>query len=198
MKAAARISCLAISSTLSALACGDDGTDTGQNTQAQTAPCYEWQRFMRHAGLDETQVAEGSNPGEYVFSNVGFFHAGSWELNFRASTADGTMDMFQVLLCVEGMLPFANCFDEDPNNDEDCEMPIDARCRGDEHTVDSTIAGHAGHFTATVVSIEPTPLMNDPATITVRLTDAGGQPITGATISRSECAMAMAMHHHEG
>lgn len=181
---------------LTLAACGDDpSSGDGEHMQAETSPCFEWQRFMRHAGLDMAQVAEGNATGEVVFSEVGFLHAGSWELNFRAA-AGGEADMFQFLLCVDGSLPFEQCFDDDPSNDEDCDKAIDARCRGDEHRVGSLIDGHMGKLKAELVSVDPDPPTDgDPTTVTIRLLDTSGQPLDEAMVSRAECSKGMMMHH---
>lgn len=194
-----RLAALLLTTLASGCGSGDDASeddDGTTDTDPLTTPCFEWQRFMRHAGSGATQATSGPGDGEVTFENIGFVHAGSWELNFTVTAGERTDDV-QLLLCVAGVLPFAQCYDADPSNDEGCEMAIDVRCRGDEQLAGDSVSSSTGWFDVEVVDIVPSPPNDEDAvSVTVRILDQEGAPVSSPEIAKGACT-GMATAHDE-
>jgi hypothetical protein len=172
----------------------NNGANNGHNNGAEPEACWEWQRFHMHPGGNQATVVEGAD-GQYTISNVRFVHGGSWELHFHVAKGDQS-DTVLGLFCVDGELPFAECFDEDATNDEGCENAVDVSCRGDELAVGDEVHGAGGHFKAVVVSTTPDPTVAiDASSVTIQLQTMDGTPVGGATITQDPaCGAAEGMH----
>jgi hypothetical protein len=142
---------------------------------------------MRHAGAGTTRVVAGDGPGQFELTDVGFVHAGSWELNVTIEAGDRT-DTAQLLLCVQGTLPFASCYNPDPTDDEGCEDAIDVRCRGDEVAVGESVRSDSGFFDVELTEMTPSPPDDQtPTTIVLTVDRFGGDAAGDATIGPGQC-----------